>query len=162
MTKSPTRKSGKASRKRSAPSRSSRKAAAAPKRSKPAAPKLSAYERRIARYLAAHPGATRQQARGHKQREHITRRERERERVEAYALRQAWRGEGRGARSADEIEEDLLEKIAEHGFGWFSRLERAINALHERYRQGGSAPLGFDLGEIADEYDIPDGEAFYH
>ena len=38
----------------------------------------SAYERRIADYLAKHPGASRQEARGHKAREHVERRERER------------------------------------------------------------------------------------
>jgi hypothetical protein len=128
---------------------------------------MSAYERRIAAYLAKHPGATRQEARGHKAKEHVTRREREQQRIDDFAMRQAYRGENRGARDADAIADAIRERIRTEGFGWFSRLERFVNSSNARYRQQGQ-PSGrervriADLDEAADDFDWPAEELFYH
>lgn len=102
----------------------------------------TAYEKRIARFLAAHPGATRQQARGHKPREHIERRERElaagittyqRSMVRRWALEQA----ERNPRISDpeEMVRRLQRWTTHHGYERFRQVRAFQQGLKQTKRQ---------------------------
>lgn len=112
------------------------------------------YKNRMARFYAKHPGATRQEARGKKVAEHVTRKEREQEKVRAYADRQAYRG-GKDPKA-------LYEKIwrirQEKGMQAISRMIARTDELHAEYVSRGqpnsSSPDYMD-------YDLMDDEAFY-
>lgn len=101
-------------------------------------------------------------ARGHKPREHVTRAERFLQRVADFAARQSYRGEAQGARSADDIEESLLELIEEKGRAWFQQLEKRIDQMHAAYRKARYEPIGMDMDTLALEYELPQTELFYH
>jgi hypothetical protein len=157
-------KRGRATPRKTAPKKQAgrKTAAPAPKRKLTGA---EIYRRRIARATAQ--GKTRQEARGHKAKEHITRRDRERARVDAFAEKQAWRGEKRGARDADEIAESLWRGIRAHNFGWFTRLEKHIAQLNAAYKANKSQSLGRDLNADLRQfdltgYDFDTAELFYH
>lgn len=100
----------------------------------------SAYEKRIAAHLAAHPGATRQEARGHKPREHVARATREREQALQGGLTTYERGQikrlaaeiapmVRGAGAAD-INDRLKRWAQGHGgYGAVRALKDEVKAL---------------------------------
>lgn len=117
-----------------------------PGRSRARPRELSPYERRIARYIAAHPGATRQEARGHKaiagKAEHIVRRERaiaaerllssQQQQIRRWADKQSVRLKGELDR--DEVYAELKRLADERGFGAFEAWKAKVQALHTRRR----------------------------
>lgn len=110
-----------------------------------APPPQSAYERRIAKYLAAHPGATRQQARGHKEKaEHKTREKRERAKyhgltirernaVYAFAIKQAHKDPNND--DPDAFAEELVRWAGEQGYGAFREVVAEQQRLQKNKRQ---------------------------
>lgn len=94
------------------------------------------YERRIAH--AAERGITRQQARGHVEREHIQRAEREREELGGLSRYELARVEAFGVRLARHNREldpqDIVDWAGRHGYHNFRNLERARQYLHREYR----------------------------
>jgi hypothetical protein len=109
----------------------------------------SAYERRIEKYLKAHPGATRAQARGHKeQAEHRTRERRERLKyhgltireknaVHAFGIKQAHKDPENA--DSDAFAEQLVRWAGEHGYDKFRELvaeqQRLSKIKRERERR---------------------------
>ena len=92
----------------------------------------AAYAKRIARATAL--GKSRQEARGHRPREHIERQEREREEFglsgsEVRSIR-AWcdrfRNEGRDT-------EDVIEQARENGYAWFTNYRDVWNSARRTY-----------------------------
>ena len=162
----PTRKSAaKAAPAKKAPARKGKKLA-------PISSLSPAYKARLKRQAAKEgitlaqlrrkPGGV-QAARGHKEREHVTRKERQDDRISAFAERQARRGEAQGSRSADEIEEALREMIADKGMAWFRKLELAIERLYRAAKANHFKPLpGFDFEAFAEVYQLPKQELYYH
>jgi hypothetical protein len=148
----------------------------------------SAYERRIAAYQAAHPGATRAEARGHAPKiiqgrvvkEHVSRRERERREdlttyqrgaIRKWAAGQAARLEKAGAsreRLAKQIGETMIERTIKRGYDAFRDMAGELRRMHrERAHQGkvvifaGRANNIAIMEEIAEEWDIDFEWAFY-
>jgi hypothetical protein len=148
----------------------------------------SAYERRIAAYQAAHPGATRAQARGHapkiiaglEVREHVSRRARElredlttyqRGAIRKWAAGQAARLEKPGAnreRLAKAIGDDMTEKTIKRGYDAFRAMADELRRMgRARNRQGkvlilaGRARNIAVMEDIADEWDIDLEWLFY-
>jgi hypothetical protein len=110
-----------------------------------AAPKKSAYERRIEKYLASHPGATRQQARGHKVKEHVERKEHEKakyggltkpqhDRVVEFAKQQSARANGRDADPTGTIDR-FLRQTREQGYDAFTKFRHGIQREGAKKRQ---------------------------
>jgi hypothetical protein len=125
------------------------------------------YRRRIERYAARHklkPSSpeARQRARGHFKGEAKTRRQREKDRVTAFAEMQTNRGGNRGGFDAEELEAMLWEQIAAKGYGWFGRLERFIRDSKEEYVDNMSKSLGRDMTEQALMWGLPAEALFYH
>lgn len=153
-------------RKAAAPKRKAQtpRAAAPAKRRGP-----SAYEKRIADYLRKHPGATRQEARGHKVREHITRRQREIDRLERFAEQQAARFKGA---DSEEILEALMVRYRRDGIGFLNRIERWIAQNNARYMAqpyvrgpGGKyhrESLGINLDTMSEAEELPPETFGYH
>jgi|SRR5215469_5025991 len=149
--------------------------------------KQSAYERRIERYLAAHPGATRQEARGHKAREHVERKVREtaagklttyqRQAVRNFAYRQA----RRDPRNDDPEATATAMRAWTEREGWdrFRELRDKVNALakgkrarvRRTVREGrqvlrvdltGRSRNAGEMEELSDAWEIPFEWMFYH
>jgi hypothetical protein len=118
------------------------------------------YRRRLAKGRAA--GKTRQQARGHVAREHITRHQREQALIDRFAAEQAWRGEKRGARSAEEIADWIREQIKLRGYHWFVELRKTRDDLLRQYIRNKRKSLGINLGALANRLGAPHSELFYH
>ena len=118
------------------------------------------------RYSAAakkNPLATRQQLRGHKPSEHVTRAQHRQERIEAFVAVQAHRGANAGA-DPDTIREHVEANIAEHGAKWFQNVEKLIAQLHNEYVESGyTTVIGSDgLAALAEQLGMDPEELFYH
>lgn len=107
-----------------------------PKKSAPTAGQ-TAYQRRIARAMAQ--GKTLQEARGHKPKEHIARRQRElaegettyqRGALKKFAEKQA----RRSGRDPEDVLAELRNMKRRHGWDGFNRLRDTVNALHRNKR----------------------------
>jgi hypothetical protein len=105
-----------------------------------------------------------QRARGHRPDEHKTRRSALLRDVRKVVEDQAYRGEEKDSRSADELEELFLERIAspDYGVAWFRQLERAIKTLNGRYMENGQEPIGIDMETMERVFELPRQELFYH
>lgn len=148
----------------------------------------SAYERRIAAYQAAHPGATRAQARGHAPKivegrvvkEHVSRRERERREdlttyqrgaIRKWAAGQAARLERPGVnrdRLAERMGKDMIEKTIKRGYDAFRDMADQLRRMaRERSHRGkvlilaGRANNIAIMEELAEEWDIDFEWMFY-
>jgi hypothetical protein len=147
---------------------------------------VSAYQKRILKGLRE--GKTLQQARGHKAKEHVLRREREKAygltsyqkgMVKAFAERQAKRMTGA---DIEQVQADMLAWASRKGYDDFNRLKLAIKELEKRKRgrlktkidkRTGIATVTGDLSarsdnaafmsEVAEALEISDmGWLFYH
>jgi hypothetical protein len=145
----------------------------------------SAYERRIAKYLATHPGATRQEARGHKRREHVERERREvlktgltshqKISVRRFAEKQAQRSRA----DPDETKAQMLRWAGETGYDKFEALRDKVKELskrkrarvRQRIRSGkkiiridvtGRSPNIDEMEDFADDIEVPFEWLFYH
>jgi hypothetical protein len=87
------------------------------------------------------------------------RREREQDRIDAVAERQANKSKEGDAEVLGEL---FREHIKEHGMLWLRRYEKYMADLHARYVAGGHKPLGLSLDELADEWDLPREAMGYH
>lgn len=115
----------------------------------------TAYQYRIRRFKETHPGATTQQARGKRQREHVTRKAREirthgmtleqQHRVDEFAIKQVQRRDGHAAADAahdDPAGNDIVQRYREatraKGYDHFVRVRSAVNKLgREKRRRAG-------------------------
>lgn len=119
---------------------------------------------------------SRQAARGHVEREHIVRRERERQKAEAlgvltsaeraYVRRRARQAAARidGEDEADVIAA-ALEYATTHGYNRFRAVMARRDAMNREYRANrkGWQTRGFSMMElIAAEYEIPDARWLYY
>jgi hypothetical protein len=141
----------------------------------------SAYERRIAAYQAAHPGATRAEARGHapkivegrEVREHVSRRERElREDLTTYqrgAIREWSRQQARkSGANADRMATVMIERTIKRGYPAFRAMADELRRMARmRNRQGkvirleGRAQNIAIMEDLAAEWDIDFEWMFY-
>lgn len=142
---------------------------AKPKPPKPRKRQVSTYQRRIENYLKAHPGATRQEARGHKtpkgKTESQVRRERQDAFIEAFAMRQALRDRGGDAnKMAAEIAEGLHRdrRNPKRGMRFIRKLAVDVERLNAEYVANKHQAIGFNVEELADLYDLPLPTFFYH
>lgn len=119
----------------------------------------TAQQYRERRYRELHPGASKQQARGHKPREHVERKQKEIERygmplvqqhaVEAFAREQAAKNiskasartaEGR-KRHEDHVIQRYLEATRKHGYDQFVRGRQLVRRLSRQKRLRGDRAL---------------------
>ena len=141
----------------------------------------SAYERRIAAYQAAHPGATRAEARGHAPKivagrvvkEHVSRRERERrEDLTTYqrgAIRKWAAGQAKkSGADPDEIGDVMIERTIKKGYPAFRAMADELRRMHRaRNKQGkvvilaGRANNIAIMEDLAEEWDIDFEWMFY-
>jgi hypothetical protein len=148
----------------------------------------SAYERRIVAYQAAHPGATRAEARGHapkiiegrEVREHVSRKAREsredlttyqRGAIRKWAAGQAARLEKPGAnreQAAKRIGDAMIERTIKRDYEAFKSMAAELRRLHrQRSHQGkvlilaGRANNIAIMEELAEEWDIDVDWLFY-
>lgn len=140
-----------------------RKAAPAPKRpaevpAKQWAKLGKSQRQRYAGFYKKHPGAPLYRARGKGKAEHLTRKQKLDERIEALAERQSYRGHKHGARDADEIAESYRALIRDKGESAFGVLERLIRERQKGQGRITSAELGFDWSD----YGGDDEELFYN
>lgn len=151
------------------------------KGSRPAAGRepLSAYEKRIADYLARHPGATRQEARGHRppagRTEHAARMEKERASgglttyqraaIKRFATRQAKRADRN--RDPDRLTREMREWTEQKGWHRFEQLRETVKRKSReprvRYRvrrrrgkDGGARVLDIDTAGAVARRDMMD------
>ena len=155
---------------------------ATPRASARGAPQAqSAYERRIAAYQAAHPGATRAEARGHAPKvvagrvvkEHVARRERERrEDLTTYqrgAIRKWAAGQAlKSGADPDRMAAVMIERTVKRGYPAFRDMADELRRMHRvRNRQGkvvilaGRANNIAIMEEFAEEWDIDFEWMFY-
>lgn len=181
MAKKPAKRGGATKRavsksgKGRAGSKPARKAAPAPSKSKAARASLppkrppeipakqwsklgKSQRRRYAGFYKKHPGAPLYRARGKGAAEHLTRRQRRQERMEALAERQSYRGHRHGARAADEIMESYQVLVRDRGEAAFGTLERLIRERQKGQGRITSAELGFDWSD----YGGDESELFYN
>lgn len=118
------------------------------------------YQKRAAGFYAKHPGAPAYRMRGKGKGEHLTRKQRLEERMEALAERQSYRGGDKGARDADAIVKTYQAIVKAQGEKAFGQLERAIRDRKKGEGRITSAEFGWDW-EYAD-YDGDDAELFYN
>jgi hypothetical protein len=141
----------------------------------------SAYERRIAAYQAAHPGATRAEARGHapkiiegrEVREHVSRRERERrEDLTTYqrgAIRDWSRKQAlKSGANPDRMAAVMIERTIKRGYPAFRAMADELRRMARmRNRQGkvirleGRAQNIAIMEDLAAEWDIDFEWMFY-
>lgn len=147
------------------PTKSRAKKPAAPRRP----PEVSAadwkkwspsYRKRAAGFYKLHPGAPRYRMRGKGTGEHLTLAQRREERIEAFADRQSYRGELKGADDAGTIADKWRAVIRDHGWSEFNAIERAVRERQKGQGKITTAELGFDWDW--DDYDIEDSELFYN
>lgn len=111
-----------------------------------AQPHETPYQRRIRLYKERHPGATTQEARGKKPREHVERARREKEKsgltpyqrskIKADAIQQAYRAREHGVTAA-EVEAGFTRMVRERGWDAYKDIRAFINAQHKaRTHQG--------------------------
>jgi len=123
---------------------------------------------RYAKYFAKHPGATITQARGHKPQEHKGRLDRWRDRAMAFAERQARRFPGDIAEMAKANFEALDQRRREYGEGDLARFQALVRTLEERRdraprgKNSRPEPIGVDLEELSESYDVPAEVFGYH
>lgn len=148
----------------------------------------SAYERRIAAYQAAHPGATRAEARGHAPKvvrgrvvkEHVERRERERRESDTTTgqrgvirkwVREQARRNGARPHQVESMIAHMIERVAQRGaagYEAFKAMAAELRRLHRtRSHQGkvvilaGRAANLAIMEEFATEWDIDLEWLFY-
>lgn len=119
------------------------------------------YRHRLAAFYEKHPGAPLHEARGKRASEHITRRDRENEKIRIFAERQAYRGYTSGARPAAEIQASLQRMRKERGMRAVSALIAENHRLHAARASGAMVKGSYDLEDLAEEYDMPESELFY-
>ena len=140
----------------------------------------SAYERRIADYQAKHPGASRQEARGHKAREHVERRERERRESDTTTgqrgvirkwVREQARKNGAKPHQVESMIAHMIGRIAQRGaagYEAFKAMAAELRRMHRtRTHQGkvvilaGRAANLAIMEDFAQEWDIDLEWLFY-
>jgi hypothetical protein len=148
----------------------------------------SAYERRIAAYQAAHPGATRAEARGHAPKiiegrlvkEHVARRERERREdlttyqrgaIRKWAAGQAARLERAGVnreRAAERIGKAMIERTIKRGYDAFKDMAAELRRMARQRSHQGKVLILADranniaiMEDLAEEWDIDLEWLFY-
>jgi hypothetical protein len=143
-----------------------RKAAPAPKRP----PQISAakwkayapsYKKRLASGYAKHPLATRQQLRGKHAGEHVTRKQRQEEAVQAWAALQGRRSSGpkTGGRDPAEIAASAFALISDKGMkAWREMARETVTRPRGAGQIDTLEMYGFDWGD----YDGDDTDLFYH
>jgi hypothetical protein len=151
---------GKSPRRGAQPKRKS--ASAAPRKKRDYA---AEYRARLKRGKAQ--GKTRQEARGHVAREHVTRHQREQALIDQFAEEQFNR-QPHPLRSAEEIAASIRAKIKVYGYHWFVIRRRIRDDLNRQYhaagqpKSGSRKSLGIDLVELSRRLDMPHQELFYH
>lgn len=134
-------------------------------------PLSPAYARRLERAMAR--GKTRQEARGHKPREHVERKEREREeygltRYENDTIRRWYeRSFNPGDRAGKPDEETVIEEARDRGYDWFVQYRHAWEQIRRDYkrtkRRGTYVENSLNILEMAaDELDVPDVSWLYY
>lgn len=128
------------------------------------------YAKRIAR--GERLGRTRQQSRGHIEREHIVRREREREKYgiaidEASQVRRFWRTWNAAGVKMEPDEDQLVEWVTENGFEAFKKYKTTWTAERRNYlkamRNGTYASKGLGhLQFITNLAEVPDTPWMYY
>jgi hypothetical protein len=168
-----------ATSKKPAPPKQAASKSRAPRRPRQAAPRKRDYKAEYrARVKGTKPGTLeRQKQRGHApppgktesqvRREHEAKRDRDRSRrLTKFAKKQAWRGEGYGARDWEEIRAGLKAHIAElgprDGWRWFDQLDGRIGDLNEEYIDSSHRSLGLDMIAESEQWQLPASELFYH
>lgn len=134
----------------------------------------SSYEARLRKYQREHPDWKndphwKQHARGHKEREHVTRKSRFEERARAFFERQLARFPGE-AFDIEEQMENLYALVRERGESVLRDMMNKIAGLEARYarqpmtgKRGRREGLGVDLGDVASEFGDIAREVFgYH
>lgn len=124
------------------------------------------YAKRVAKGVAK--GRTRQQARGHKEKEHVERKEREiAERGITGAQEKSvrkWYDKTPQVKGADE--DELVEHVRSFGFDWFSNLKKEQKRLHKAWEKAGRPKRLLDSSEwtrMLNEINPPDDKLlFYH
>lgn len=170
MARPPSRKGASGKRKASAARKgqaTSKKASAAKKASAPVSrppeipaeqwAKLGAGQRkRYAGFFKKHPGQPLYRARGKGKGEHLTRAQRLRDRMRAFAGRQAKR---KGVDVDDYMARLVAAVKSPGGEGWFGRYERLIARRNAEWTEAGSPrkgspkALGYSLDDMMDDLD---------
>lgn len=151
-------------------SRRKGKSASTGRKAPPKSAGKSSYERRLDKYKREHPGWKsdphwKQKARGHVEREHVTRKSRFEERAKEWFRSQAMKIPGVDVDDVvDTAWASLQAQIKEQGEGLLRRMQDAVARLNERWRNGPteriggkSRPraLGVSLDELGEDFDMP-------
>jgi poly-D-alanine transfer protein DltD len=120
------------------------------------------YARRIATGMSK--GKTRQQARGHKPREHVARKERE---LREYGLTSAQKASIKKFHKQFPHEPsypELTGYAKSHGYSEFVRYARNRRKINRQYKEQGQwESLGTDfLDDLAEDLDVPDIDWLYY
>ena len=176
MARTPAKKAS--SRKRAggpAPARRKSNAPAAPRIKRPSQippaqwKKLGPTTRdRYAKFFRKHPQGSLTRARGHKRGEHLGRLDRWRDRAMAFAERQARRFPGDIAEMARANYLALDERRKLYGEGDLARFQALVRTLEERRanaprgKNSRPEPIGVDLEELSESYEVPAEVFGYH
>lgn len=117
-------------------------------------------------------GKTRQQARGHTAREHVTRAEREREEhglsvAEMRSIRSWYNGQFNPLGQEKVDVEEIIDFARDQGFAWFQNYREVWNAQRRRYKRELNSGEWASMGEAHLEYlaalaDVPETDWLYY